>query len=192
MLAQSQISHEPICKARIFTSLFVHGLEHSAALDEALRKAGFDTTLLADVDYPMSVLARCLEAAVAHRAQGLSVEEAYVALGVATIKGLTATVVGKMITVGMRLSGPDQVLRQVPLGIRNDYSLAFSCTLIEAGRYALRPEGAVPEWFGPFLKGVVDEALRLTGVVPMTSIRRDGLPGGLIIDITWSAAPPEN
>ncbi|MBK7862530.1 MAG: DUF2378 family protein [Archangiaceae bacterium] len=175
---------DPKVRHIAFEALFTHGVPADPPLKEALKKAGFDFDKPAG-EYPLSVLGRCLEAAIAQRYLSLANRDALRTMGNRFIAGILSTMLGKVVGVAVLLSGPDRTVKRIPSLMKSDYGVSVEAQALGPRRYAVTSSFGYPLWAGPFFHGIFEEALRKTGVVPESSCKVDANTGSFVIDLAW-------
>lgn len=174
---------EPMTRAMLFESLFIHGLKAEGALVEVLRAEGVDLRAL-KLEYPMRVFNRCVDRAGAHVYPGLPAEAARRQLGRVFIQGFAQTLLGKVVAVGMPLLGPVRYLKRFQDHLHMDSS-PLRVTPVQVGERAFRMEfrngvEATPD----FMAGLLEEGLRYTRTEARIVPERLG-PMSFDLHITW-------
>jgi uncharacterized protein (TIGR02265 family) len=174
---------EPMSRALLFESLFIHGLSRNEAFEQELREAGFDRDDLLP-QYPLSLFRSCLDIACRHFYPGMTVEEGRRRLGHHFVQGFSRTVLGGVVSVSMPLLGPARFLKKFPEHLRFDSSPIF-VNAVEVGERQFRMEFRTGVELSPyFLRGILEEGLRLTRANPTIRVAQ-GSPISFELHITW-------
>ncbi|MDY7232263.1 DUF2378 family protein [Hyalangium rubrum] len=174
---------EPMTRSILFEGLFVHGLPRNEAFEAELRQAGFDRGDLLP-QYPLRLFRQCMDIACRHFYPGLPVEEGRRKLGHHFVQGFTRTVLGGAVAVGMPLIGPVRFLKKFPEHLRFDTS-PILVQAVEVGERSFRMEFRTGVGLSPhFLRGMLEEGLRMTRVNPTLRVVRHS-PISFDLHITW-------
>ncbi len=174
---------DPMTRSILFEGLFVHGLPRNEAFEAALRQAGFDRDDLLP-QYPLRLFRQCMDIACRHFYPGLPIEEGRRRLGHHFIQGFGRTVLGGSVVVGLPMMGPVRFLKKFPEHLRFDTS-PLSVKAVELSEREFRLEFRTGVDVAPFfLRGIVEESLRLTRVTPTIRVTK-GTPFSFDLHITW-------
>lgn len=174
---------EPMTRAILFESLFVHGLPRDEHLEAELREVGFDRDDLLP-QYPLRLFRQCLDVACRHLYPGLTVEEGRRRLGHQFVQGFCQTVLGRVVSVSMPLLGPMRFLKKFPEHLRFDSS-PIMVNAVQVGERQFRMEFRTGVGLSPyFLRGILEEGLRMTRSTPSIRVLQQS-PISFDLHITW-------
>lgn len=146
----------------LFEGLFVRALEVSGPLVDELARHGYDLKQL-QPSYPAPVLVACLRAAHRELAPTLDEGEALRQFGRKFVEGFRQTILGRVVTTALPILGPAMFLQRIPgrfRSIRHDATVTVEAT----GPGSATLVFTDPAQLGDFFAGVVESALRLSGV----------------------------
>jgi uncharacterized protein (TIGR02265 family) len=167
----------------LFEGLFVHGLPRNEMFEAALRELGFDRDDLLP-QYPLRLFRQCLDTACRHFYPGLTVEEGRRRLGHQFVQGFSRTVLGASVAAGLPRVEPTRFLKKFPEHLRFDTSPILVKT-VEVAERQYRLEFRTGVDLSPFfLRGMLEEGLRLTRVNPTIRVARHS-PISFDLHITW-------
>lgn len=166
--------------------LFARALKPTGEFDAELRRVGVDVQRL-EPTYPLTVWYAALRIARQRVAGHLPDDQAYRLLGDRLISGFFDTLVGKMVSVGMPLLGPDATLQRLARMWRTGQPSLRMETLREADRrwrLTLHQDGVVPD----FCAGILESGLTRTGVQPRVTVLERS-PTHCVLQVAWDAKP---
>lgn len=165
--------------------LFVRALKLDGAIAEELKALGIDLTRLKP-KYPRQTFLRALDRVAGHVYPTLPRDKAIFQLGRKSVDGFLQTLLGKIVSVGVRLGGPDRVMAKTPKHVQTGDSKYDRIKVEKLGnahwRLDVSDPAAIPEYFA----GMTEGWLNQTGVVPTIRIQETG-PGAFSLTVRWGA-----
>jgi uncharacterized protein (TIGR02265 family) len=167
----------------LFEGLFVYGLARNEPFEEDLRQLGFDRDDLLP-QYPLRLFRQCLDVACRHFYPGLTVEEGRRRLGHHFVQGFCRTVLGAAVAAGMPRIEPTRFLKKFPEHLRFD-TAPIVVKSVEVAERQYRMEFRTGVELSPFfLRGMLEEGLRMTRVNPNIRVARHSAIS-FDLHITW-------
>lgn len=162
---------EPVIPWRAFEGLFVHGLEPTPALREALRGVGVDLDAPQGA-YPAAVWHAALEVTRQQRCPELPKEEAWRRLGRVAVVGFTRTVLGRLFSAAAPFFGPHRVLARVPTYLSAVHH-RIQVRAVAVGLQTWELHVTQPDPLPTFIAGCVEQIVEVAGGVAEVSVVRE-------------------
>lgn len=166
--------------------LFARALKPTGEFAEELKRVGVDVQRL-EPTYPLTAWYAALRIARRRVAGHLPEDQAFRLLGDKLIVGFFDTLVGKMVSVGMPLLGPDQTLQRIARMWRTGQPSLSMETVKEAeGRWrlTLHQVGVIPD----FCAGIMQSGLARTGVQVTVTVLSRG-QDTCVLQASWEPKP---
>jgi uncharacterized protein (TIGR02265 family) len=178
-------TREPIVREVIFEALYVRAIQPAAALQGALKRAGYDSDNRRP-EYPASVLGQCLGATAAQILPGMSLPQAFQELGRIFVRGILSTLLGKAIGPALFMAGPERVMKRVPALVRSDFGMELKVSRMGPGLYQVVAAPGTPLWSAEFHAGMFEELLRGARAEPSIVVAPPREPSSpFTLEIRW-------
>jgi len=176
---------ERLMFSQVIEAVFIKGLGEKVtpSMKAEIKKAGIDLAKLQPA-YPVEVMEKACKLVTPMLYPGMSESEAFVELGVVSMRGYTETLLGKALIQILRLIGVRRSLLRMHTSMRGGNNfLETSSTVIAGNVIELRYNDV--HGMAPFYQGIIEEGGRMAHGknVRVTTVSSD--PPGHTFRVEW-------